>query len=82
MEPCAQSIAAGDGRELWQFLPGGQIASVTGKKCMTVSTGGAVVLKACDATGASQWEAQGSGSGLPITFESICVHTFDEVSCA
>ena len=62
MEPCAQSIAAGDGRELWQFLPGGQIASVTGKKCMTVSTGGAVVLKACDATGASQWEARGSGS--------------------
>ena len=66
MEPCAQSIAAGDGRELWQYLPGGQIASVTGKKCMTVSTGGAVVLKGCDATGASQWEAQGSGRLLTM----------------
>ena len=62
LEPCAQSIAAGDGRELWQYLPGGQIASVTGKKCIAVSTGGTVILKGCDATGASQWEAQGSGA--------------------
>ena len=61
MEPCAEAVAAGDGRELWQYLSGGQIASVVGKKCIAVGAGGAVVLKGCDASSASQWEAQGSG---------------------
>ena len=62
MEPCAESIAAGDGRELWQYLPSGQIASVIGKKCMSVGTGSAITLKSCDASSSSQWEAQGSGT--------------------
>lgn len=61
VEPCAESIASGDGRELWQYLPSGQIASVTGKKCIAVGTGNAVTLKNCDASSSSQWEAQGSG---------------------
>ena len=62
MEPCAESIAAGDGRELWQYLSSGQIASVIGKKCMSVGTGSAIMLKSCDASSSSQWEAQGSGT--------------------
>lgn len=61
VEPCAESIAAGDGRELWQYLPSGQIASVTGKKCIAVGSGNLVTLKGCDASSSSQWEAQGSG---------------------
>lgn len=61
VESCAQSIAAGDGRELWQYLPSGQIASATGKKCISVGAGSVVSLKGCDASGSSQWEAQGSG---------------------
>ena len=62
MEPCAESIAAGDGRELWQYLSSGQIASVLGKKCISVGTGNLVMLKSCDASSSSQWEAQGSGT--------------------
>ena len=62
MEPCGESIAAGDGRELWQYLSSGQIASVVGKKCISVGTGNTVMLKSCDASSSSLWEAQGSGT--------------------
>ena len=78
VESCAQSIAAGDGRELWQYLPSGQIASATWKKCISVGAGSVVSLKGCDASGSSQWEAQGSGAGLRQTCESICVHAFSK----
>ena len=67
LETCSSAIAAGDGRELWQNLPNGQIASVLGKKCMTLrggESGDAVSLMNCDETagdGGSQWEAQGNG---------------------
>ena len=68
LESCSSAIAAGDGRELWQNLPNGQIASVLGKKCMTLRGGdsedGVVSLMNCDEAagdGGSQWEAQGNG---------------------
>ena len=87
VEPCAESIASGDGRELWQYLPSGQIASVTGKKCIAVGTGNAVTLKNCDASSSSQWEAQGSGtrSISYIALIDICLlhlNAFVEASCA
>ena len=65
LETCASAIAAGDGRELWQNLPNGQIASVLGKKCMSGGeSGDGVSLVSCDAAAGdvgSQWEAQGNG---------------------
>ena len=68
LETCSSAIAAGDGRELWQNLPNGQIASVLGKKCMTLRGGdsedGVVSLMNCDEAagdGGSQWEVQGNG---------------------
>ena len=67
LETCSSAIAAGDGRELWQNLPNGQIASVLGKKCMTLRGGDSedgVSLMNCDEVagdGGSQWEAQGNG---------------------
>lgn len=84
VEPCAESIAAGDGRELWQYLPSGQIASVTGKKCIAVGTGNVVTLKGCDASSSSQWEAQGSGArSIDCMYEcSFFRGAFIEASCA
>ena len=71
VEPCLAAVAAGDGRELWQSLPNGQISNVMGKKCLglrdnAVSDGGSVVLMDCDQAakagdGSSIWETQGSG---------------------
>ena len=67
LETCSSAIAAGDGRELWQNLPNGQIASVLGKKCLALPGGDSedgVSLMNCDEVagdGGSQWEAQGNG---------------------
>lgn len=58
LEPCAAAVAAGDGRELWQHLPNGEVASAIGKKCVGVD-GEVVMLTACD--GGAAWEAQGNG---------------------
>ena len=68
LETCSSAIAAGDGRELWQNFPNGQIASVLGKKCLALPGGDSedgVSLMNCDEVagdGGSQWEAQGNGS--------------------
>merc|ERR1719326_1833125 len=58
LEPCASAVAAGDGRELWQRLPNGQIANAIGKKCVGAA-GDAVVLTSCDE--GSAWETQANG---------------------
>ena len=71
LEPCAQAIAAGDGRELWQQGPGGQITNVLSKKCIGVKSaeeGGAVLLTDCD-HGQSEWEVQGNGTH---THSNLC----------
>ena len=63
LETCSEAIAAGDGRELWQQGPGGQITNVLSKKCMGLKSaeeGAAVLLTDCDKA-ESQWEVQGNG---------------------
>ena len=71
LEPCAEAILKGDGRELWKFQADGQISNIAGKKCIAldenaVTSGGRVSIAACDAVlkegdGRSQWEQQGNG---------------------
>ena len=39
LEPCLEAVAAGDGRELWQFEAAGAIQSAVGKKCLQARTG-------------------------------------------
>jgi len=65
LEPCIDTVAAGDGRELWRFGSHDQIVNILGGKCMglkenVVADGGHVVLVNCDAAagskdGRSQW---------------------------
>ena len=38
LEPCLEAIAAGDGRELWQFESAGAIMSAQGHKCLQAPT--------------------------------------------
>lgn len=86
MEPCAGAIAAGDSRELWQYLPSGQIANVAGKKCLglrdnAVQEGGSIVLMDCDhaaaaGDGRSTWATQGNGVhgiGWFLRLTSVCL---------
>lgn len=62
LESCGGAIAAGDGRELWKFMPSGQIASVLGKLCISLGEDAAVVLSKCDESdGNAKWEVQANG---------------------
>lgn len=36
LEPCTETIAAGDGREVWSFEGGGKIRNVVSGKCLEV----------------------------------------------
>jgi hypothetical protein len=85
LEPCAAAVAAGDGRELWQHLPNGEISNIAGKKCIGVD-GDVVTLVGCD--GSSIWELQGDGQlklggsgqyclsqrGPAVGLENVAVH--------
>lgn len=55
LESCLSSIAAGDGRELWQFRDNGELENVVGKKCIEVA-GAKVLLGEC-----------GHGSSFDVT---------------
>lgn len=55
LESCVDSVAAGDGRELWVMQPGGRIAAVRGGKCISVHDG-LVSLSDCEAS--DSWELQ------------------------
>jgi hypothetical protein len=58
LEPCLEAIAAGDGRELWQFEAAGTIQSAVGHKCLQAA-GDSVSLSSC--AHASSWELTASG---------------------
>ncbi len=71
LESCVDAVAAGDGRELWAMQPGGRIAALRGKKCVSEHDG-LVSLSDCEASVA--WELQannqlksGSGGGLCLS---------------
>lgn len=36
LEPCTETIAAGDGREVWAFEGGGKVRNVVNGKCLAV----------------------------------------------
>lgn len=55
LESCAAAIAAGDGRELWSLLGGGQLMNVVSKRCAGASAG-AITLSTSDCEGASTWK--------------------------
>jgi len=57
---CSAAIAAGDGRELWSVLPGGQLMNVASERCAT-SAAGSVSLSMSDCTAASAWKLQPNG---------------------
>lgn len=58
LEPCLEAVAAGDGRELWQFEAAGAIQSAVGKKCLQAA-GDSVSLSPC--SHASSWELTAAG---------------------
>ena len=67
LEACTKAVAAGDGRELWQNAPNGQISNVVTKKCIAGDVEKGVSLTSCDEGSSNQWEAQGNGM-LPKMF--------------
>jgi len=59
LEPCTETIAAGDGREVWTFESGGRIRHVLKNKCLQV-VGGAVTMGDCNGKDSS-WELTPEG---------------------
>lgn len=55
LDSCAAAIAAGDGREMWSLLGGGQLMNVMSKRCAGASAG-ATALSTSDCEGASTWK--------------------------
>ena len=58
LEPCLEAVAAGDGRELWQFEGAGAIQSAVGKTCLQVRS--ACAVSGCTAA-ARGWAALRKG---------------------
>jgi len=84
LEPCFQALAAGDGRELWTFLGGGQLMNVASKKCAS-STAQATSLAMSECNGASVWKMLPNGqmqvgdkclseSGEGVGTENVAAH--------
>ena len=61
LEACTKAIAAGDGRELWQNAPNGQITNAVSKKCIAGDVEKGITLTSCDEGTTNTWEAQGNG---------------------
>ena len=64
MESCANSVAAGDGRDLFSLSADGQLLNVASGKCVGVPDGNAAdgaTLALGDCSAAPQWEALGNG---------------------
>jgi len=55
LDSCAAAIAAGDGREIWSLLGGGQLMNTMSKRCAGASAG-ATTLSTSDCEGASTWK--------------------------
>merc|ERR1739848_879604 len=70
LEPCGAAIAAGDGREIWQRLPNGRIASTEVSKCLSTD-GTNVMLSVCG--DADVWEAQGNGQLKSGSAKNLCL---------
>ena len=83
LDECINSIAAGDGRDLWKLQPNGQLENIAGGKCAglldnDVQGGGQIVLMGCDAAlksndGRSQWEVLGKGQMKLTRQGSFCL---------
>merc|ERR1719253_435824 len=69
LEPCTESIAAGDGREVWSFEGGGKIRNVVSGKCLEAS-GSAVSVGDC--TGKAAWELTAEGQ-LKVAGGDLCL---------
>jgi len=60
LEACSAGVAAGDGRELWSLLGGGQLMNVVSKTCASAAVG-ATTVSMSDCGGASTWELLANG---------------------
>jgi len=60
LDSCASAVAAGDGREIWTFLSGGQLMNVVSKRCAGATVAG-ISLALSECTGASPWKMLPNG---------------------
>ena len=79
LEPCVAAVAAGDGRELWDFRPDGQLAHLVGDACVGVGRGNGtgpslVTLQGCAnaQNDRAAWDSQPNGQ-LRLRGSSLCL---------
>merc|ERR1719333_2038444 len=70
-EPCAETIAAGDGREVLSFESGGQLRNAVSGKCLEVP-GGRVSFGQCGGKSASAWALSEDGQ-LKLAGTDMCL---------
>jgi hypothetical protein len=67
-------LSAGDGRELFNLQPNGQLLSVAGKLCAGIAGDETLALEKCDASkSASRFEIQGSAQLKMTTESEMCL---------
>jgi len=69
--PCAEAIAAGDGREVLSFESGGQLRNAVTGKCLAVA-GGRVSFGECGGKSAAAWALSEDGQ-LKLTGTDMCL---------
>ena len=82
-EPCLNAIAAGDGREIFEFNSQGQLIHIASSKCITLlngdaSMGGKLALETCSVAaeandGRSSWVLTGGGQLKLSNLGSYCL---------